>query len=147
MLSAVSQTCSLPVAPTDRGVETGASIERPSPNAIKSKSNRLLSKLQAKFHAMSVPELFSTLRTYPAMSDLVLTGVASDYYVSGNWKLIDELKRRPRQDLQHLRQHTNDAQQLYQENGPYGSVGMLCQVILDEADGKAVTQELNGSSR
>jgi hypothetical protein len=111
-------------------------------------ANELLSELQPKFHEMSVSGLFSTLKTYPAMSDLVLTGVASDYFVYGNWRVIDELKKRPRRDLDWLRQHTNDTRQLYQENGPYGSVGMLCQVILDEAEGKVVTQELtNGLSR
>jgi len=100
--------------------------------------NELLKEIQPQLHQKSVPELLACLKTYPEFSDMILTGVASHYFYFGNQMIIKELKKRPKEELSYLRQQVGDKRNFYQENGPYSSVGMLCEVILFEAEAKAV---------
>jgi hypothetical protein len=104
-------------------------------------AEELLNNLQPILSEDSVAELLACLKTYPQDSDLVLTGVASYYYDRGNQRVIEELRKRPKRELSCLRHHLSDNREIYQENGPYSSVRMLCQVILDQAAGLAARRE------
>jgi hypothetical protein len=94
----------------------------------------LLNQIQPGMNHQSVTDLLASLKTYPQFSDLLLTGVASCYYDRGNQMVIEELRKRPKRELSCLRQHFKDKRRIYQENGPYSSVGALCQLVLDQTD-------------
>jgi hypothetical protein len=100
-------------------------------------ADKLLKEIQPQFRQKSVPDLLASLKTYPWSSDMVLTGVASYYFDYGNRMIIEELRKRPTTELNSLGQHVNDKRKLYQENGPYSSVGGLCEVLLG-TEAKAV---------
>ena len=88
-------------------------------------THKLLDGIKPKVQSMSTPELLDSLKVLPpGASYAKLPGVVYYVWRDGNEMIMDELKRRPKSDLEALRSHTNDLRTVFtDDSGEYLTVG------------------------